>query len=61
MFGKILNLHDDIQGLTISKDEKRSLLFYHISSVIDFLSEKYICSTGHKDSWYLQNKLSGDT
>ena len=29
---------------------KVSLLFYHISSVIDFSSEKYICSRGHKDS-----------
>ena len=28
-----------------------SLLFYHISSVTDFTSEKYIGSIGHKDSW----------
>ena len=33
---------------------------YHISSVIDFPSEKYICSTGHKDSWYLHSELSED-
>ena len=38
-----------------------SLLFYHISSVIDFSPEKYICSTGHKDSWYLQSEFSEDT
>ena len=28
-----------------------SLLFYHISSVTDFTSAKYISSMGHKDSW----------
>ena len=28
-----------------------SLLFYDISSVTDFTSEKYIGSLGHKDSW----------
>ena len=33
---------------------------YHVSSMIDFSSEKYICSTGHKDSWYLQSNFSED-
>ena len=34
------------------------ITFYHISSVIDFSSEKYICSEGNKDSWYLQTEFS---
>ena len=29
-----------------------SLLFYHFSTVIDFSSEKYSGSTGHRNSWY---------
>ena len=37
-----------------------SLLFYHIASVIDLSSEKYICSTGHKNCWYMRNEFSED-
>ena len=29
-----------------------SLYFYHFSTVIDFSSEKYSGSTGHRNSWY---------
>ena len=47
-------------GYSVSEVQDSSLLFYHISSVIDFSSEKYMCSTGHKDSWYLQSEFSDD-
>ena len=30
-----------------------SLYIYHFSTVIDFSSEKYSGSTGHRNSWYL--------
>ena len=30
------------------------IISYHISS------KKYVCFTGHKDSWYLQSELSED-
>ena len=36
------------------------LPFYHISSVIDSSFEKYICSTGHNNSWYVQSEFSED-
>ena len=29
-----------------------SLQFYHFSTVVDFSSEKYSGSTGHRNSWY---------
>ena len=29
-----------------------SLYIYHFSTVIDFSSEKYSGSTGHRNSWY---------
>ena len=28
--------------------------------MIDFSFKRYICSTGHKDSWYLQSEFSED-
>ena len=28
------------------------IFFYHFSTVIDFSSEKYSGSTGHRNSWY---------
>ena len=44
-----------------TKEVKQDIvIFYHISSVIDFSSKKYICSKGHKESWYLQSEFSED-
>ena len=34
-----------------------SLYIYHFSTAIDFLSEKYSGSTGHRNSWYQQRNL----
>ena len=34
-----------------------SLYIYHFSTVIDFSSEKYSGSTGHRNSWYQQRNL----
>ena len=34
-----------------------SLYIYHFSTVIDFSSEKYIGSTGHRNSWYQWRKV----
>ena len=33
---------------------KLSLYIYHCSTVVDFTSEKYSGSTGHRNSWYQQ-------
>ena len=41
--GKELNL----SSLCVS-----SLYIYHFSTVVDFSSEKYSGSTGHRNSWY---------
>ena len=30
---------------------------YHFSAVVDFSSEKYGSSTGHRNSWYQQRNL----
>ena len=40
---------------------RASFCIYHFSSVIDFSSERYIVSTGHRYSWYQQRKYSKDT
>ena len=34
-----------------------SLYIYHFSTVVDFSSEKYSGSTGHRNSWYQQRNL----
>ena len=34
-----------------------SLYIYHFSTVIDFSSEKYSGSTGHRNSWYQQREI----
>ena len=34
-----------------------SLYIYHFSTVIDFSSENYSSSTGHRNSWYQQRNL----
>ena len=39
---------------------RASFYIYHFSSVIDFLSERYIVSTGHRYSWYQERKYSKD-
>ena len=34
-----------------------SLYIYHFSTVVDFSSEKYSGSAGHRNSWYQQRNL----
>ena len=34
-----------------------SLYIYHFSTVVDFSSEKYSGSTGHRNSWYQQRNF----
>ena len=34
-----------------------SLYIYYFSTVVDFSSEKYSGSTGHRNSWYQQRNL----
>ena len=34
-----------------------SLYIYHLSTVLDFSSEKYCGSTGHRNSWYQHRNL----
>ena len=46
--------------LSLSRWCIASLYIYHFSSVIDFLSEKYIGSTGHRYSWYQDRRYSED-
>ena len=36
----------------LAKHDIQSLYIYHFSTVIDFPSEKYSGSTGHRSSWY---------
>ena len=38
--------------LSLSSWCMASLYIYHFSTVIDFSSEKYSGSTGHRNSWY---------
>ena len=38
--------------LSLSSSCIASLYFYHFSTVIDFSSEKYSGSIGHRNSWY---------
>ena len=38
--------------LSVSSLCNSSLYTYHFSTVIDFSSEKYSGSTGHRNSWY---------
>ena len=40
--------------------ENASLYIYHFSTVIDFSSEKYSGSTGHRNCWYQQRNLNED-
>ena len=37
-----------------------SLFIYHFSTVVDFSSEEYSGSTGHKNSWYSREIYSDD-
>ena len=37
------------------------VIYFYFSLVIDFSSEKYIVSTGHRYSWYQQRRYSEDT
>ena len=39
---------------------RASFYIYHFSSVIDFSSERYIVSNGHRYSWYQQRRYSKD-
>ena len=43
--------------LSISSLGIASLYIYHFSTVIDFSSEKYIGSAGHRNSWYQKRNL----
>ena len=38
--------------LSLSSWCMASLCIYHCSTVVDFSSEKYSGSTGHRNSWY---------
>ena len=40
------------KALSLSSWCIASLYIYHSSTVIDFSSEKYLGSTGHRNSWY---------
>ena len=54
---KIINICMSICWLHLCKSEITSLYIYHFSTVVDFLSEKYSGSTGHRNSWYQQRNL----
>ena len=54
----------DRNAIVKSHDQNRfwltlnvSLYIYHFSTVVDFSSEKYSGSTGHRSSWYQQRNL----
>ena len=54
-----LNSSKTIAGkeLSLSSSCIASLYIYRFLTVIDFLSEKYSGSTGHRNSWYQQRNL----
>ena len=53
-------IHSYFVSAFIFKHEHSSLCIYHFSCAIDFSSEKYIVSTGHRYSWYQQRRYSED-
>ena len=51
-FHSPVNLFSAISPLKFSEIFSTSLYIYHCSTVVDFSSEKYSGSTGHRNSWY---------
>ena len=49
------------EGMELKKVRNKFLLYiYCFSTVVDFSSEKYSGSTGHRNSWYQQRNYSED-